>query len=327
MTDPKTMKLEDGRYASWETFICDVAKACDLPGFGENALQSTDGTWYPFNDASDYFLKAFANVAYGDEDDPVADITAEEAHMQALDELPEEWKSAVTTEEWPKVLQLISRGGRTGRAKDVFDDEGRDTYRSPYMVNLYSEARAAWTNCYTGEHSPGAIGWRPERFADLTPIEEVYSREEFPFRHCSFKGRFRSTSMGSNSPILRELCPHNYVEMNVLDAQELGIEDGDEVVVSNPTGDVMTGVAMVRSGTARGTFATAYGYWKYAYGATDVTIGDTTISGNPDIGAGICVSQMLDPTVSDGAIVPAIDAEAATPGRNGGMFKIEKAEG
>lgn len=41
--EPETMRLDDGRYASFEAFVCDVARACDLPGFGDNAFEDVDG--------------------------------------------------------------------------------------------------------------------------------------------------------------------------------------------------------------------------------------------------------------------------------------------
>ena len=36
--EPESMKLDDGRHASWETFLADVAEACGLPGWGEGAI-------------------------------------------------------------------------------------------------------------------------------------------------------------------------------------------------------------------------------------------------------------------------------------------------
>ena len=76
MKTPGTIQLDDGRYASWEAFIVDCAKALELPGFGDGALADAEGNAYPFNDACDFFVKAFANLAYDGE--PVEDITEDE---------------------------------------------------------------------------------------------------------------------------------------------------------------------------------------------------------------------------------------------------------
>ena len=54
---------------------------------------------------------------------------------------------------------------------------------------------------------------------------------------------------------------------------------------------------------------------------------DTT--GGPAIAAGVRIHQMLDPTVTgvtgDAVISIIAENDAASPGRCGGMFKIEKA--
>ncbi len=108
--EPESMKLDDGRHASWETFLADVAEACGLPGWGEGAIKDVDGKAWPLRDAADFYLKAVANLAYAEE--PVADIDAREAQLQGLDELPDSFKAAVSDEEWPKVQNVLSRGGR-----------------------------------------------------------------------------------------------------------------------------------------------------------------------------------------------------------------------
>ena len=176
----------------------------------------------------------------------------------------------------------------------------------------------------TGAKSHGEMRYTPELFSDLSSIEDRYPREEWPFKSTQYKPRFRSISMLSNSPIMRDLCAHNYIEMNILDAEELGIKDGDDVVVTNPTGDVMRGQAMVRGGIAKGTFAVAYGYGHWEYGARDYEVDGQKVSGDASIGAGIHLQTMLDPTIEAGSF-PVADPEASVPGRSGGVYKIEKA--
>lgn len=123
---------------------------------------------------------------------------------------------------------------------------------------------------------------------------------------------------------MRDLCAHNYLELNLDDAADLGIEDGDAIRITNPTGDVMEGEAMVRAGIARGTFGVAYGYGHIGYGAQDVLIeGGESRPGDPAISAGVHLQTILDPTVEDP--YPYVDPEAASPARSGGVYKIEKA--
>lgn len=321
---PETAKLSDGRFASYEAFLVDVAKACGVPGFGANAIKDVDGNSWPLEDASDFFLKAVANLAYADE--PVSDILPAEARMQALDELPDSWKSAVTEDEWPKVLNVLSRGGRFWPIDGRTDERGRSSFAKEFQTLVYSEMRATNPNDYSKEHAPGTLSWIPQTFADGTPMTERFSAEEYPFVATNYKARFRSVTMLANSPIMRDLAAHNYLEINEADAAKLGIADGDRVRALTPAGDAMEGVAWVRAGIAPSTFAVSFGYGHRAYGAQDAVVDGKLAAGDPAIGAGIHLETMLDPVVSQGDVLFALsDSNGSTPGRNGGMYKIEKA--
>ena len=322
VVEPKTMLLEDGRHASYEAFVCDVAERLGLPGFGADAIKGADGSSWPLNDACDFFLKGVANLAYSD-DDPVDDITDEEVHLQGLDSLPEAWKAAVTEEEWPKVLKVLSRGGRFWPIEQAYDDKGRSAYAASFQTIFFNESRASGLNSYTGETGSGVLHWKPECFADESVIRDTHGQEDWPFTSTNYKPRFRSISMLANSPVMRDMCAENYIEMNADDAAELGIAAGDTVRVENPTGDVMVAPAMPRAGIARHTFAVAYGYGHIAYGSQDVQIGDELRAGDPAIAAGVHLQTMLDPTVE--GVFPIADPEAATPGRSGGVYRIAKA--
>ena len=326
--EPGSMKLDDDRYACIESFVVDVAKACDVPGFGENAIKDAEGKTYPLNSAADFFVKALANLAY--DGTPVADVEAEDIRLQALDTLPASWKAAVKDEEWPKVLNVMSRGGRFHPIAEAVGEEGRNAYvkrdsTSPLESLLYSEVRATRQNNYDGSYSSGTLSYTPQAFADKRLFTDVYSEDEFPFVSTNYKPRFRSISMLANSPLIRDISHHNFIEINDEDAAGMGIADGDMVNVTNPTGDVMHGEAWVRAGVAKNTFAVAFGYGHRAYGAQDVEIDGQLTKGNPDIGAGIHLQTMLDPTLGDDVIYAINDNDSGTPGRSGGMYKIEKA--
>ncbi|QKF07695.1 molybdopterin-dependent oxidoreductase [Berryella wangjianweii] len=322
---PETIRLDDGRYASYETFIVDVAKRLDLPGFGKDAIAATDGSTWDFNDASDFFLKAAANIAYDLE--PVADVDPYDVACQRLDELPAEWKHAVSSEEWPKVLNVLSRGGRYLPLDATYGEGGRAAAMLDMRSFVYSEPRRSVINHYTGlPHSP-VVRTIEQTFADGTPFSQVHDADQYPFKHTGYKPRFRSVSMLANSPIMQDICTSNYLEVNLDDARELGISDGDLIRAAGPTGEPMVGRAWVRAGIARGTFATAFGYGHRAYGAQDVSIeGADVRKGDPAIGAGIALDVMDDPTVK-APLYPIADGEFGSPGRNGGMYRIEKVEG
>lgn len=321
---PETVQLDDGRYACWETFLIDVAKACDLPGWGADAIPDAEGNLHPFETSADFYLKAVANLAYAET--PVDDISAEEARLQGLDELPADFEAAVSAEEWPKVQHVLSRGGRYWTSEKIRGEDGRYAFLKPFETYIYNEKRALATNCYSGKRLPATLGYNPQTFGDLSPMTDHYSAEEFPFTVSEHKPRFRSVSMLSNSPIMRDLCAHNYVEINDEDAAALGIADGDAVRATTPTGEVTEGVAMVRGGQVKGAFSLSFGYGHDNYGAQDVEVDGQRVEGNPAIAAGVRTKMMLDPLVSkDGVYSILADHDASSPGRCGGMFKIEKA--
>ena len=165
------------------------------------------------------------------------------------------------------------------------------------MTCFYNESKGTARNHYTGEYESGVLRWQPETCADRTPLRDLYPKSEWPFTSTNYKPKFRSISMLANSPIMRQICPANYIEMNTADAESLGIANGDWVDVENPTGDVMHAQALVRDGIAYGTFAVAYGYGHFAYGAQDLEIDGEKRPGDPAIGAGVHLQTMLDPKV------------------------------
>lgn len=321
---PETTRLDDDRYVCWETFLIDVAKACELPGWGENAIPDAKGEMHPFNDAYDYYLKGVANLAYAVE--PVDDITAEEARIQGLDELGENWKKAVTAEEWPKVLKVLSRGGRYWGMDYTRGSDGRFKGLKAKEAYVYNEKRALMTNPYSGKRLSPTLNYNPQMFADLSLMTDHFSAEEYPFLCSEHKPKFRSVTMLANSPIMRDIAAHNYIEMNEEDAAELGIKDGDRVRAITPLGDVTEGEAMVRAGQVKGAFAVAFGYEHINYGAQDVEIDGKLTKGDPAIAAGTRIHMMVDPVVAEhGGLGIIADNDASSPGRCGGMFKIEKA--
>ena len=326
-TKPLTALTADGRNVCWETLLIDVAKACELPGWGEGAFTDTEGNTYPFNNAYDYYVKAIANLAYAD-DDPCEDIDPAEAHMQGLDDLPEAFRAAVKEEEWLKVLRVISRGGRfwTDEQHPMRADDGRAPKLKNCMTYIYNEKRATTNNGFSKQSYEGGLKYNEQRFADMSLVTDHYSVEEYPFTASEHKPRFRSISRLADSPVMRDLCAHNYIEMNVEDARALGISDGDMVRAVTPAGDITEGEAMVRAGQVKGSFAVAFGYGHRYYGARDVQVGDEVIPGDPAIAAGTRLMTMLDPVAStDGTLAFWSDNNAASPARCGGIYKIEKA--
>ena len=123
-----------------------------------------------------------------------------------------------TSEEWPKVLNVLSRGGRCWPIRVRRQARRRGTRvlqgAHPEAYVLQREASAMNKNPYSGKHLHAArCATTPRSFSDLhahgRPCTHARSSRSGATK---YKPRFRSISMQSNSPIMRDMCAHNYIE-------------------------------------------------------------------------------------------------------------------
>lgn len=320
IVEPATPKLPDGRHTSFETYVIDVSKKINLPGFGDRGMLDMDNNLLPLNSREDYFIRGIANMAYDGE--PVADISKEEIEIQDLNNAIKEWQDIVTREEWPKVLNIIARGGRFEPYGAGFDGENHQ-YAYKGVVNLYVEKFATSRNSMTGEYYNGVAAWNPETFSDGSLVTDLFPESEWPFKAANYKPKFRSISMLANSSIFRDLSKHNYIELNTEDAKSMGISTMDRVKVMPATGGEFIGHALVRPGIAKGTIGIAYGYGHWEYGGNSYSIEGKTQIGSEAMGAGVHLMNIIDPKVN--GIFGICETSTGTPGRNGGAYKLEKA--
>lgn len=320
VVEPATEKLADGRHISYETYLIDIAKELGLPGFGDQAILDMDDKLHPLNSREDFFLRGLANMAYDEE--PVEDISKEDMEIQDLENILGQWEDCLRDEEWPKVMNVIAKGGRFEPHGSGFDgDDHIYAYTGP--VNFYVEQFARGKNSQTGEYFSGVPGWNMEAFSDGTPVRDIFPEEEWPFKAANYKPKFRSISMMVNSPSLMDLSKHNYIEINSEDGKDLGIETMDEIKVIPATGGEFTGYALVRPGIARSTIGIAFGYGHWEYGAKDFTVDGEKKDKLENAEMGVHLTQLLDPQVKNGKFGIS-EASTGGPGRNGGAYKIEK---
>lgn len=319
VTEPATEKLSDGRHISFETYVIDVAKKIGLPGFGEDAITAKDGKLLPLNSREDYFLRGLANVAF--DDVPVDDISKDEIANQDLENATKEWADILSSEEWPKALNVISRGGRFDEHGAGFDGEDHE-YGFKSSINFYMEGFATGKNSLTGEYYSGIAGWNPESFQDGTLVTDLFPETEWPFKSANYKPKFRSISLLANSSSLRDINSHNFIEINIEDGKALGIASNDKVRVVPATGGEFEGIALVRPGIAKGTIGIAFGYGHWEYGAKTFQVEGEEDQGNDAIGAGVHLTSLFDPRVDK--LFGISEASTGGPGRNGGAYRIEK---
>lgn len=317
--EPATAKIGDGRFASFETFVIDIAKKINLPGFGEKGLLDINDNPLPLNTPEDFFLRAVTNTAFDDE--PVPDVSEEEIKMQALDELYQRWDGVIDDAEWPKALYILSRGGRFEDYGEGYEGDNRK-YAFDKCINIYIEGLGSGRNSFTGKYYDGVAGWNPEAFVDGTYLRDVFPEDKWPFKAANYKGKFRSITMLANSSSLREMGKTNYIEINEVDAKSLGINTGDDIRVTPATGQAFEGKALVRSGIAQGTIGIAFGYGHWEYGARKQQVEGGNMEGEVDRATGVHLLNLLDPKVK--GIFGFSESSSGGPGRNGGAYRIER---
>lgn len=319
--EPATPKVgTSNQPISMETYLIEVAKKLEMPGFGDDAIKDAEGNLWPLNTREDYFMKAVANMAY--DGDIVGDISEEDNQITGLDNIPKEWEDAVKADELSAVKNVIAKGGKFEDDINYHDGEFMK-YGKPGKLCFYSENLANSKNSITGTYNEGMPVWTPEVLADGTLLKDVYTSEEYPFNICSSKSKLRGISMLNNCPTLQVLSDRNYIEINALDAKELGLTDGQEVRIESPTNEA-EGVLKIKEGVSRGTIGISFGYGKWEYGSKDTTIDGKVVEGENIRSLGIATNPLSMADKSVGEKYGLSDVVSGTHNRSGIRAKIVK---
>lgn len=320
VVEPRMSKTADGQPAGMESFFIAAAKAMALPGFGTDAIRDADGQLYPLNRAEDYYLRAAANVAWAGKG-PVADASDDDIAVSGIERIMPDLKATLKDEEWRKVAFMLARGGRFQPATEAFQGDTA-TWKFTKPLQIYNEAHATAKDALSGKRFPGTPNWAPPRFADGTPMRKVYPESEWPLQLISYKSPLQNSySIGASR--LRGLHPDNPVAINPVDAERLGINTGDVIRISTPSGSAKA-VAVLRHGVRAGVLAVEHGFGHKEHGARAHRLGDQTQPSVPAIAAGINLNDLglRDPTRIGDAVW--VDPVAGTAVRQGLPAKVEK---
>lgn len=312
---------------SLEAFLIAVGKKLGLPGIGKDGF----GPGFDFNRPEDFYLKFAANIAFGDKEDgsemlPEADDAEMEIFRKARAHLPksvfdeEKWKAAVGDESlWRRVVYLLNRGGRFEPADKAYDGD-KMYHKFGKQWNLFAEKVAQGRNSMTGEPFDGLPRYEPIKDAAGNPMQA-----DGDFHLITYKEVTGGQSRTATAYWLHAALPENFVYINRVDAQRLGLQDGDMVRLTSSSlpggkfdlGDGRTyevkGKVKVIEGIRPGTIAVSWSYGHWAYGSNDVVVDGRTIKGDPRRGTGIVPNptMWLDPTVGDVCLTDPIGGSAS----------------
>jgi anaerobic selenocysteine-containing dehydrogenase/Ni/Fe-hydrogenase subunit HybB-like protein len=306
---------------SLEAVILAVAERLGLPGFGPEGL----GPGAPLEHPDDFYLRAVANLAFGEQADgsqnvPDADAREMEIFARARRHLPESvfdagrWKGIVGDRMWPKVVHVLNRGGRFENHAQAYKG-GMVSHPYGALLCLYQEKTASTIHAGTGRRNPGHAVFLAIR--DFLGREPDELRRGYDLHLITHRTISQTKSRTIADPWLTPLMPENGILIHPDDAGRLGLSSGQRVRVTsatNPTGEwpLAPGVARpmegkviltqtVRPGVV--SFALGFGHW--ATGAADVEIDGFRIKGEPRRAAGVHANAAMwvDPALKNTCLV------------------------
>ncbi|RUM42248.1 MAG: molybdopterin oxidoreductase, partial [Desulfurobacterium sp.] len=269
VVDPLVGRTKDGRPFCLETFLIDVARYLKLPGYGERAIPGRDGKLYPLIKPEDYYLRGIANLAFNAK---VKDAPPDEVAFIEENYPVAKHKGLLSEKEWKKVCTVLVRGGVFRPTDSVFDEKGNFRFGIP-KVCIWNEKLGTSRNSLTGERLKGTICYYPSTDYFGNAIDEV--DKDYPFNVITYKSALhtQSRTICYRQAIVYE--PDFELKVNPVDAERLGLKDGDKVRIysrSNPEG-VITAVKvteLVRPGTV--AYSHHFGHWQH--GASPLYVED-----------------------------------------------------
>ncbi|MES5323420.1 tetrathionate reductase subunit A [Alcaligenes phenolicus] len=322
VVEPRVDRTADGQPINLESFLFAVALRLGLPGFGKGVLKDKAGNAHDLLRAEDFYLRGMANIAFG-AGRPVGDASDDDMRITGVDRLFPDLQARLHPEEQRKVAMLLTRGGRFDRIENA--------WKGNQLKNRYSNALQIWNedlakmrHTMTGERLSGCPTWYPTRLADGSPMREHFSEQEWPLLMSSYKSNLMS-SMSIGMSRLRQVHPHNPISLNLDDAKNMGIRNGDRIRVSTPGGAV-EGVALVRGGIMRGAIAIEHGFGHTELGARSHQIDGEAMPHLNDLAAGVNLNELgfADPTRGNGQDNVWIDWVSGAAVRQGLPAKVEK---
>jgi anaerobic selenocysteine-containing dehydrogenase len=300
---------------SFESLLMGLAEQLGLKGFGKSGM----GEGLDLNRPEDFYIRAVANIAAGTKPelaDAVPDAGAEEIALfeKARRHLPKTvydavyWRGLVGDALWPKVVYVLNRGGRF---QDFAKTAKGKQLANPYnkLLCLYQEKTAKNKYAGTGKAYPG--------YACYVPLAGFHgeSLDHLAKGHSLHLITHRTISQTKSRTVsnywLRPLMPENAILINPVDAQRLGLADGQRVRVvsaTNPRGEwdlkaagtkAMIGAVKLTQTLRPGVVSFALGFGHWATGARDIEVDGVRIEGEAQRGAGLHANAAMwtDPSL------------------------------
>jgi len=332
MIEPLTGKTADGRPFCTETFLIDLAKRLNLPGFGKAVIPDADGVMQPLERGEDFYLRAYANI--------VANANVPPASPAEVKWVEENYpvarlRNILKPREWNRLCHALARGGIFGTYEGAFD--GEMFKYGLKRAAVYNEQLAQARNSLTGKRFPGSPKYVGAVDSSGKRIEDQDG--DYPFHLVSYKTSLHTQSRSAWHDHSMELFPENSVILNGKDARNLRLKPSATVRLvsrSNPSG--ITGKIQISESIRPGCIAVSFHYGHTQFGASPLQVrngeaaflGGTQIVSNGNLlpnaryGAGLNPNDIsrLDPNLGN---TPLVDLTSGIPDFSNTRVKVVKA--
>jgi tetrathionate reductase subunit A len=294
VVEPPGARTSRGDPADGDAFLVALGLELGLPGFGVEAIPAADGALLPLRRPADWYLRAFANLAY--DGAPVPDASEDDLALTGVATFLARHEGVLRAEEERKVAYVLARGGRFEDPASAWSGE-RLARPYPTPVQFYQEKLARTPQSQTGRPYAAVPRWESARGGGGAFLAEVFGTT-WPLLLVSYKSQTHSSMhVGTR---LREIRPRNFIEVSPAEAARLGLVHGCLARLETP-GGAAKGVVRIREGLAPGVVAVEHGFGHWAFGAENRVVAGERTSGDPLLALGLSTNRIApdDPTLSN----------------------------
>lgn len=293
VVEPAGPRTAAGDPLDGDAFLVALAASLGLPGFGEGAIPVAGGAALPLARPADFYLRAFANVAFAR--GGVPDASDEDLALTGVGGFLSRHGGVLSPQEERKVGFVLARGGRFEDPAQAYEGERlANRYLEP--VAFYDEKLATMPQSQTGLPYGGVPAWAPARGASGGRLDAAFG-EGWPLLLVSYKSQTQS-SMHVGTRV-RDVRARNAIEVGPADARRLGLEHGCAARLETP-GGAAVGVVRVREGLAPGVVAVEHGFGHWAFGAEERVVAGVRAAPDRLRALGVSTNRIapLDPTLA-----------------------------
>ena len=228
--------------------------------------------------------------------------------------------------------KIVERGGWFA---DTTDDQGQsineydgDYVKSRMKVGNYAKAlHFFFEYAYPSSHpdKPGKRYTDPfsllryDPLPDVEPIRDakgnvVDDGEDFPFSVVTYKPMYHSQGRTDSLPSLTVLEPENFVEMNTSDARDVGVWNGDLVLMTSPSNsNGIKGRVRVTERIRPGVLAVSHSRGRWEINSRSWSLDGTSTGKDSRRGRGLNTNEVsrLDPSLGNVTLQEPIGASAS----------------